>query len=907
MVTTSSQVAFAAQLVAMLVAASGVVLVLWRAELTRGSLARVALVAGFAGLGAVAFASGCDLAGARGLAVARIAFAVVTLAGAALWAGGRRARLALIAGAGVAGIAGVITVAGGSSTVAAVVLGVGALVTVGGLIAAGQRAIGVRVAVNAAATLLVVVVVLSVALSSVLSSSLQHQQLLDLQAGASGQAADVGRLADQNLAGARLVAGELETYFAAPGKTGLAGVVAGAAAGNGADRDRILAPLRTLGTFSQGATFGVAVGRTMITTASSQMRPAVLHGPGRLSCRPGAPGSAGSASVVRSGGDAYAIGAYTLCAGSPIRAVGAVMTVTPVDATYLAGIRSPTAGAGVAVVSPPKTLLASSGPPPTQAQLGHAPSGGVVGDRLLASAPIVVSDTTAVLAWIVSSASTSNLLATAHSLLRTLLIIALGGTVLALVLAAATGSRIAAGLRRITRAAEDVGETGAVGRPLAVVSATAPPDEVGTLATAFGTMVEALEDSGRALQRAADDETRLRNRLEAVVDGMGDALVALDGLGRVTDFNPAAERLTGIPVTAALGVAASELLVLSGDGAGALQAHLERAEPTPWAGIAELARPDGTTVPVAVSSGSVRGPFGEELGSVLVLRDLRAEQEIERMKTEFLSRIGHELRTPLTGILGYAELLAGKDVPADVARPWHDEILAAARQQLRVVRLLELFASLGAGRRTVRPERVEPGPLAEQIAGRWRQRLEVAGASAVRRLDVRVEPGLPPIQADPAWLVVVIDELIDNAVKYSPGGGVLTLAVTTRSQISAADPEAGEVVAGGVPPGPSLRRFDAVEIAVSDQGVGMAPDELARAFGAFEQGDPSDTRRYGGLGLGLAAVVQIVADHDGWVGCRSAVGRGTTVRLLLPIATASDPEPENATEIPLTRRSAPGG
>jgi signal transduction histidine kinase len=345
--------------------------------------------------------------------------------------------------------------------------------------------------------------------------------------------------------------------------------------------------------------------------------------------------------------------------------------------------------------------------------------------------------------------------------------------------------------------------------------------------------------------------------------------------------------LIGIPAATAMGATGSDLLVLSGEGAGRLQQHLDRGDATAWSGLADLRRPDGGVIPVAVSAGAVRGPFGEELGTVLVLRDLRREQEIERMKTQFLSRVGHELRTPLTGILGYAELRADRDVPPDVARPWHEEILAAARQQLRVVRLLEFFAQWGAGRTALRPETLDPAGLVERVVGTWRPRIE-ADSATLRRLELDVEPGLPLLYADSAWLGLAVDEVIDNAFKYAPGGGLLTVSVKAVPDATPTAAEPGERISEGAAAGRTIDPVPAVEIAVTDQGVGMGPDEIARIFGAFEQGDASDTRRFGGLGLGLAAVVQIVAEHGGWVGCRASLGLGTTVRLVLPIPGAPE-------------------
>lgn len=127
-------------------------------------------------------------------------------------------------------------------------------------------------------------------------------------------------------------------------------------------------------------------------------------------------------------------------------------------------------------------------------------------------------------------------------------------------MAALVGDRITAGLRRLTLAAQSI-QHGDIGRRAAITS----DDEVGVLGAAFDSMAASIEDKATALQAAADDETRLRNRLEAVVAGMGDALVAVDRDGRITDFNQAAAELTGISAASAQGRSADEVLNLVGE------------------------------------------------------------------------------------------------------------------------------------------------------------------------------------------------------------------------------------------------------------------------------------------------------------------------------------------------------
>ena len=229
------------------------------------------------------------------------------------------------------------------------------------------------------------------------------------------------------------------------------------------------------------------------------------------------------------------------------------------------------------------------------------------------------------------------------------------------------------------------------------------------------------------------------------------------------------------------------------------------------------------------------------------------------MKTEFLSRVGHELRTPLAGIVGFARLLATRVVPAKQARGWHHEILEQSKRLERIVEMLEFFASSGAGRVPLRPAPLDLRELVHDVAAQWGERLD--GTHSLVR---RVARDTPSVMGDRRWLGRALDELLDNAVKFSPGGGRVALAVAP-------------VEGGGD-----------VEVSVTDQGKGMTESERAQAFGEFVQGDSSDTRPFAGLGLGLSLVQRVAEGHGGRVACRSEPGKGSKLSILLPVLPISD-------------------
>jgi signal transduction histidine kinase len=246
---------------------------------------------------------------------------------------------------------------------------------------------------------------------------------------------------------------------------------------------------------------------------------------------------------------------------------------------------------------------------------------------------------------------------------------------------------------------------------------------------------------------------------------------------------------------------------------------------------------------------------------VYVLRDVRREREIERLKSEFLANISHELRTPLSPIKGYSQILRTRDIPMDDVRRFANEIEKASARLERVVVQLVNFASMSAGRFEVRTEPVLLREVLDRVVSRWSDRVDPALFSISRR----VARGVPKVWLDRQSIDQALDELVDNAVKYSPEGGRIALIATPGT-------------ADGSP---------VVRIAVSDRGVGIPVDRIDDVLGDFTQADGSNTRAFGGLGLGLALVGRIARAHGGDIEVESAEGKGTTVTLVIPVGGGS--------------------
>lgn len=235
-------------------------------------------------------------------------------------------------------------------------------------------------------------------------------------------------------------------------------------------------------------------------------------------------------------------------------------------------------------------------------------------------------------------------------------------------------------------------------------------------------------------------------------------------------------------------------------------------------------------------------------------------EEADRVKSQMIQNLSHELRTPLIFIQGYVYLLTSGSVmnlPPDVK----ENLLTA---QGRVDDLIKIADNMRVLSEPAKPT-VFPKPVALSVLI---QRAMDRRADDAKKVGVAVVCDIPPasmiVMADPDEMEHVIGNLLDNATKFSPNGGLVT--ITTRSL-------------------PKKQ----VEIAVTDSGVGIPQDKLDRVFDRFYQVDGTLTRRFGGVGLGLSAAREIVRAHGGELTVSSKVGEGSVFRFTLPLADASAP------------------
>jgi two-component system, OmpR family, phosphate regulon sensor histidine kinase PhoR len=365
-------------------------------------------------------------------------------------------------------------------------------------------------------------------------------------------------------------------------------------------------------------------------------------------------------------------------------------------------------------------------------------------------------------------------------------------------------------------------------------------DEIGQLAETFNSMAEEL----RQKLAAVSEE---RNKIAAILSSMSDAVVAVDLEGEILLLNKAAEDLVGLsPKTG--GRRLQEIL---GDN--------------PLCGALETAARDARDVVSEFSPGPIRerildlhatplrGPEGEITGAVAVVRDVSDLRRAERQRRELTANVSHELRTPLTSIKGFAEtLLAGAMADADTCRRFLTIIDGEATRLMKLVGDLMDLARLESRAVSMEPAVLRLDALISEALSQMRPQAErhhvalrVGGATPVTAL------------ADRDRILQVLTNLVDNAIKFTPEGGVVEISLAAS---------AAEAV-----------------VAVSDTGRGIPADDLPRVFDRFYRVERSRSREAGGTGLGLAIARHIVEAHGGRISAASQVNAGSTFTFTLPL------------------------
>lgn len=363
----------------------------------------------------------------------------------------------------------------------------------------------------------------------------------------------------------------------------------------------------------------------------------------------------------------------------------------------------------------------------------------------------------------------------------------------------------------------------------------------------IGLALENLTDRRRELdERVSESE----QSVQAVFGAMLDGLVVVDDLRRVRLMNREFRRVFGVEENISEGTllelirhASIDRLVME-----AIRVGEPRRESIQMSrGASEGREMEVSAVPLGENSARMGG-------AVILFRDVTQLQQMEEMRREFVANVSHELRTPLSIFRGYLETLLDDphQPPGELLRILEimerhsDRLNALVEDVLSLARLESPGAELDLSE-------ISLPDFLQEILRDWEKRLEA------KQLKLRLDapPDLPKLEADESRLQEIIYNLLDNAVKYSQAGGVITLRAGVEG--------------------------DRARISVSDEGIGISASDLPRIFERFYRADKGRSRELGGTGLGLSIVKHIAQLHGGTVEAQSEPGKGTTISVLLPV------------------------
>jgi len=376
---------------------------------------------------------------------------------------------------------------------------------------------------------------------------------------------------------------------------------------------------------------------------------------------------------------------------------------------------------------------------------------------------------------------------------------------------------------------------------------TRSTDEIGTLGRSLNVLAARLREK-------IEDLEQEQAKVTAILDGMVEGVIAVDGHEHIVLMNERARAIFNLGAVRAERkpflevIRNAELHEVFRQSRGGDPGAVVRHEVSLAAPAARILQVHG--VPLLLAGG--------EKGVVIVLHDITELRRLEQVRTEFVGNVSHELRTPLTAIHGYVEtLLGGALEEPENARKFLEIVHRQTERLGRLINDLTDLSNIELGKASLHLAPTRLDEVVDSVLGVIAPRAR-AGEVTVR---TEVPATLPLVKADHDRLAQILINLVDNAVKYTPDRGVVT-------------------VRGSEAPGKT------VSVSVEDTGVGIPSADLPRITERFYRVDKARSRELGGTGLGLAIVKHLVLAHGGELHIESEIGRGTTVRFTLPVAEA---------------------
>lgn len=399
-------------------------------------------------------------------------------------------------------------------------------------------------------------------------------------------------------------------------------------------------------------------------------------------------------------------------------------------------------------------------------------------------------------------------------------------------------------------------------------------EPVGLLIVFRAYWVDATENDIQILQSFADQAAvavhnaqlyaridQERKRLSAILEYSADGIMILDAGSRILGFNRALERMTGWSASEAVGKRQNEVISWQHLDKGSLEDALAQGWPfrlPPGAPLetlyveGDLLRKDGLTVGIAITYAPLLTPDAQLSNIIANVRDVTNYRKAQELQNTFISTVSHELRTPVALIKGYAGTLRREDAA------WDPEIIkngltVIEEESDRLTGLIENLLSaskLKAERMQLTLTDVELDKLSAQVVERFKTQTQV------HTLKLNFPKHFPAVQGDEVRLRQVLDNLVSNAIKYSPKGGTIEVGGDFDD--------------------------DSVTVYVRDQGVGLTETEQERIFDRFYRVDSALSRKTQGTGLGLYLAKAIIDAHNGSIGVTSKPKAGSTFYFIIP-------------------------
>ncbi|MBS4201328.1 cell wall metabolism sensor histidine kinase WalK [Bacillus sp. FJAT-49732] len=363
-------------------------------------------------------------------------------------------------------------------------------------------------------------------------------------------------------------------------------------------------------------------------------------------------------------------------------------------------------------------------------------------------------------------------------------------------------------------------------------------DEIGQLALSFNNLTKKLQES----QAMTEGE---RRKLSSVLTYMTDGVIATDRKGKVILINERAAEMLDVSHETVISQPITELLDLDEDYS--FEELLEEKDSL----ILDYSTPDNHFI-LRANMSVIQRETGFVNGLIVVLHDVTEQEKLDAERRDFVSNVSHELRTPLTTMRSYLEALKDGAMKDETLGPRFLSVTQLETERMiRLVTDLLQLSKMDRRNFEINPSWVDFVTFFNYIIDRFEM---------TKERNVHFRRLFPKeaifVEIDEDKLTQVIDNIISNALKYSPEGGTITFRVKVLD--------------------------DHIEVSISDQGIGIPKENIQKVFERFYRVDRARTRQLGGTGLGLAIAKEMIGAHGGDIWAKSKEGKGTTILFTLP-------------------------